>query len=221
MLKTYAATGLEPCHRMDRIASVSLLPLFPLDVVLFPGAPLPLHIFEPRYKELVTECLAHKTPFGMIRARENALAEVGCTAVILNVTKTYEDGRLDISTEGGQRFEIQQLNQERSFLRGKVVFVEDEPSQVSSSDNDTVIQLHEQLFEVLGQPIEVEKSYASLSFQLAHELPVDLDFKQSILEMKSEAERIETLIEYYRSTIPKVEKTMRARDKASGNGHVR
>src|SRR5215472_9539092 len=124
---------------MDRIALVSLLPLFPLDVVLFPGAPLPLHIFEPRYKELVAECLAHKTPFGMIRARDTALAEAGSTAVILNVPKTYEDGRLDISTEGGQRFESQQLNQDRSFLRGKVIFLEDEPSQVSSGDNETVI----------------------------------------------------------------------------------
>lgn len=199
---------------------MSLLPLFPLDVVLFPGAPLPLHIFEPRYKELIAECVAQKTTFGMIRARENALAEVGCTAVILDVNKTYEDGRLDISTEGGQRFAVRQLNQERPFLRGEVVFFDDEPSQVSKSENDTVIQLHQQLFEVLGQHVQVEKTYPSLSFQLANELPVDLDFKQSILEMKSEAERIETLTEYYRSTIPKVEKTMRARDKASGNGHV-
>ncbi|HKF21474.1 MAG TPA: LON peptidase substrate-binding domain-containing protein [Candidatus Angelobacter sp.] len=199
---------------------MSLLPIFPLDVVLFPGAPLPLHIFEPRYKELITECMTQKTPFGMVRARENALAEVGCTAVILDVNKTYEDGRFDISTEGGQRFAVRHLNQERSFLRAEVVFFEDEPSQVSKSENDTVIQLHQQLFEVLGQHIEVEKTYPSLSFQLANELPVDLDFKQSILEMKSEAERIETLIEYYRATIPKVEKTMRARDTASGNGHI-
>jgi Lon protease-like protein len=199
---------------------VSLLPLFPLDLVLFPGAPLPLHIFEPRYKELVAECLAQKTGFGMIRARENALAEVGCTAVILDVNKTYADGRLDINTEGGQRFAVRQLNQERSFLRGEVVFFDDEPSQVSKHDADTVIDLHQQLFAVLGQRVEVEKTYASLSFQLANELPVDLDFKQSILEMKSEAERVETLIEYYRATIPKVEKTMKARDKASGNGHV-
>ena len=150
---------------------MSLLPLFPLDLVLFPGAPLPLHIFEPRYKELVAECLEKKTPFGMIRARENALAEVGCTAVIVDVNRTYEDGRLDINTEGGQRFAIRQLNQERAFLRGEVVFFEDEPSQVSKSENDTVIQLHKQLFEVLGQQVEVEKNYASLSFQLAHELP--------------------------------------------------
>jgi Lon protease-like protein len=157
----------------------------------------------------------------MVRSRESALAEVGCTAVILSVSKKYDDGRLDIATEGGLRFAIKQLNQDRSFLRAEVAFFEDEPSQVTKSETDTVIKLHQQLFEVLGQRVEVEPSYASLSFQLAHELPVDLDFKQSILEMKSEAERIETLIEYYRATIPKVEQTLRARDKASGNGHVR
>jgi Lon protease-like protein len=200
---------------------VSLLPLFPLDVVLFPGAPLPLHIFEPRYKELITECLTHKIPFGMVRSKENALAEVGCTAVIVKVNKKYEDGRLDIVTQGKQRFAIEQLNQERPFLRGEVLFFDDEPSKVTQDETETVIKLHQQLFAVLGQPIEVEPVYPSLSFQLTHELPVDLDFKQTILEMKSEAERIETLIEYYRSTIPKVELTLKARDMASGNGHVR
>ena len=200
---------------------MSLIALFPLDIVLFPGAPLPLHIFEPRYRELISECLSDKKPFGMVRTRESALAEVGCTAAILSVPKKYDDGRFDIVVEGRQRFEIEELNQERSFLRGEVVFFEDEPSQVSKSDTETVIQLHQQLFDVLGQHVEFEKKYESLSFQLAHELPVDLDFKQSILEMKSEAERVDTLIEYYRATIPKVEMTLRARDKASGNGHVR
>jgi uncharacterized protein len=200
---------------------VSLIALFPLDVVLFPGAPLPLHIFEPRYRELINECISEKKAFGMVRTRESALAEVGCTAVILSVPKQYEDGRFDIVIEGRQRFEIEELNQERSFLRGEVLFFEDEPSQVTKSETETVVQLHQQLFEVLGQPVEFEKKYESLSFQLAHELPVDLDFKQSLLEMKSEAERIVTLIEYYRSTIPRVELTLRARDKASGNGHVR
>ena len=198
-----------------------MLPLFPLDVVLFPGAPLPLHVFEPRYKELVGECLAANRPFGMIRARENALAEIGCTAMILSVTKKYEDGRMDIATEGGQRFELERLHQERSFLQGEVTYFDDEPSQVTKKESDTVIELHQQLFGILGQPVETTKAYTSLSFQLAHELPVDLDFKQSILEMKSESERIDTLIKYYRATIPKVEKTLRAREKASGNGHVR
>ncbi|MGH9567915.1 MAG: LON peptidase substrate-binding domain-containing protein, partial [Candidatus Angelobacter sp.] len=93
---------------------MSLLALFPLDLVLFPGAPLPLHIFEPRYKEMVNECLEQKKVFGMVRARENAVAEVGCTAIVLKLNKQYEDGRLDISTEGKQRFSIVSLNHDRA-----------------------------------------------------------------------------------------------------------
>ena len=197
-----------------------MLALFPLDVVLFPGAPLPLHIFEPRYKEMISECLEQKRPFGMVRAQKDSLAEVGCTAVILNVFKKYEDGRLDIATQGKQRFEIVQLNQERAFLQGEVILFEDDPSQVATDDLDAVIKLHEQLLTILGQEIQIARDQRPISFQLAHDLPVDLDFKQTLLEMKSEAERVETLLEYYRATIPKVEKTLRAREKASGNGHV-
>ncbi|HEU4414007.1 MAG TPA: LON peptidase substrate-binding domain-containing protein [Candidatus Angelobacter sp.] len=197
-----------------------LLPLFPLEIVLFPGAPLPLHIFEPRYKEMIAECVEQKKAFGMVRAKENALSAIGCSAVVLNVTKRYEDGSMDISAEGRQRFEIAQVNQERSFLQGEVTFFDDEPSLVSSAQKKTVVELHEELFAVLGQTIEIEHEIPTLSFHLANELPVDLDFKQALLEMKSEAERIETLTEYYRATIPKVEKTLQARQRASGNGHV-
>jgi ATP-dependent Lon protease len=68
--------------------------------------------------------------------------------------------------------------------------------------------------------VDIARDTEPLSFHLANELPVDLDFKQALLEMKSEAERIETLTEYYRATIPKVEKTLQARQRASGNGHV-
>jgi uncharacterized protein len=191
-----------------------------LELVLFPGAPLPLHIFEPRYKEMIGECLAQGLPFGMVRAKENALAAVGCAASIVNVIKKYDDGRLDIAAEGTRRFEISQVNQERSFLQAEVMYFEDEPSTVGKSDLDTLVQLHEQLFTVLGQTIAIERNAASLSFHLAHELPVDLDFKQALLEMKSEAERIETLTEYYRVTIPKIEKTLLARQRAGGNGRV-
>ena len=197
-----------------------LLPLFPLEIVVFPGAPLPLHIFEPRYKEMIGECLSHDRPFGMVRAKENALSAIGCSARIVTVIKKYEDGRLDIAAEGAQRFEIIQVNQERSFLQAEVAFFEDEPSMVSKASADTVIQLHEQLFAVMGQTVEVERDAAYLSYRLAQDLPVDLDFKQTLLEMKSEAERVEILTEYYRATIPKVENSLRVRQRASGNGHV-
>ena len=205
-----------------KILAVSLLPIFPLELVLFPGAPLPLHIFEPRYKEMISECMEQKKPFGMVRAKENAVAEVGCSAVILNVLKRYDDGRLDIASEGKQRFTIVGLNHDRAFLQAEVTwFEDDEPALPGSKEAQTAIELHEQLFQVLGQETEIDRNKSPLSFQLASHLPVDLDFKQAILEMKSETERIETLIEYYRVAIPRIEKTLRARERASGNGHVR
>jgi Lon protease-like protein len=188
--------------------------------VLFPGAPLPLHIFEPRYKEMIGECLVKDQPFGMVRAKESSLSAIGCSASIVNVLKKYEDGRLDIAAEGGRRFEIVQVNQERSFLQAEVTYFEDEPSLPGKSAVDTVVQLHEQLFSVLGQPVDIARDTELISFYLANELPVDLDFKQALLEMKSESERLETLTEYYRITIPKIEKTLQARQRASGNGHV-
>jgi Lon protease-like protein len=200
--------------------NVALLPLFPLEIVVFPGAPLPLHIFEPRYKEMIGECLEHDQPFGMVRAKESAISAIGCSASIVTVIKKYEDGRLDIAAEGERRFEVIQVNQERSFLQAEVAFFEDEPSTVSKNTADAVIKLHEQLFAVLGQTVEVERDADFLSFHLAQDLPVDLDFKQTLLEMKSEAERIETLTEYYRATIPKIEMSLRVRQRASGNGHV-
>jgi len=95
----------------------TLLPLFPLEVVLLPGTPLPLHIFEPRYREMVSECLAQEKHFGVVRAKDEGVAEIGCTAEILTVTKKYSDGRMDIVTEGRERFEVMQVNQDRSFLQ--------------------------------------------------------------------------------------------------------
>src|ERR1051326_227794 len=169
---------------------------------------------------MIGECLQEKRPFGMVRVKENAIASVGCSATILNVIKRYDDGRLDIAAEGVQRFEVETLNQERSFLQGEVNYFNDEPSQVSTGPKQALIELHEQLFSILGQAVEINPDAASISFQLAHELPVDLDFKQALLEMKSEAERVETLTEYYLATIPKVEKGMKARERAGRNGHV-
>ncbi len=182
--------------------------------------PLPLHIFEPRYKEMIGECLEQRKAFGLVRAQKNSLAEVGCYAIIQSVLQKYEDGRMDIATEGQQRFEILRLDQERSFLRGEVMFFNDEPEEAPEEAVGAIVKLHEQFCEVIGQKAEIEPENPLLSFYLANELPVDLDFRQALLEMKSEAERIHTLIEYYRATIPKVEKTLRAREKAGGNGHV-
>ena len=102
------------------------IPLFPLDVVLFPGTALPLHIFEGRYKEMIGECLAQKSAFGVVRAQREGLAVIGCTARIVRVLETYDDGRLDLLCQGSDRFEIENLDNSRSFLQAEVDFFGDE-----------------------------------------------------------------------------------------------
>jgi Lon protease-like protein len=104
----------------------SLLPIFPLELVLLPGVPLPLHIFEPRYKEMIAECLEQKKPFGVVRASSDGVADIGCTAEIMSVTKKYDDGRMDILTRGVERFEVIEVNEDRSFLQAEISVVQDE-----------------------------------------------------------------------------------------------
>jgi Lon protease-like protein len=199
----------------------ALIPLFPLDVVLFPGVPLPLHIFEPRYKEMIGECLAQQRNFGVVRALESGLAEVGCTAEIVSVVKEYSDGRLDLVTEGRKRFELLRVNEERSFLRGEIVLIEDESDKPAQEDTDRAIQLHSELLEIAGAKQDLAPADpAVLSFFLAGSLPLDLDFKQRLLALRSEPERLSLLIQYFETIIPNIQRAARARQKAGGNGHV-
>jgi Lon protease-like protein len=199
---------------------VPLLPLFPLDVVLLPGTPLPLHIFEPRYKEMMGECIANDAPFGVIRALEDGIAEVGCTAEIVTVTKEYPDGRLDLIAEGRKRFEVLELNQERSFLRAEVLLMPDEPDSVVEEQKLRAIQLHLEIMSLAGAVQDLSAAdQAQLSFFLAGSLPLDLDFKQKLLAIRSEAQRIQLVAEYLEGILPKLRQVARTREKAGGNGH--
>ena len=199
----------------------ALLPLFPLDVVLFPGTPLPLHIFEPRYKEMIGECLSQHRLFGIVRVLEQGLAEVGCTAEIVTVVKEYPDGRLDLVTEGRQRFEVVRVNQERSFLQAEVLMIDDEPGTPPQADTSRAVQLHSELLAVAGAKQDLSAADpAALSFYLAGSLPLDLDFKQKLLSLRSEPERLSLLISYLETIIPNLRRATTAREKAGGNGHV-
>lgn len=200
---------------------MALLPLFPLDLVLLPGTPLPLHIFEPRYKEMIGECLAAEAPFGVIRAVDEGIADVGCTAEIVTVTKEYPDGRLDLVAEGQKRFEVLSLNRERSFLRAEVLFVPDEPESSSQEYRNKALQLHRDILSLAGATQDVSAAdQKALSFYLAGSLPLDLDFKQQLLATRSEAKRIQAVAAYLETILPKLQAAARAREKAGGNGRV-
>jgi Lon protease-like protein len=200
-----------------------LLPIFPLEVVLFPGIPLPLHIFEPRYQEMIGECLQQKKPFGIVRAQKEGIAELGCTAEIVELLKRYDDGRMDIMTVGRRRFELVEVNRDRNFLQAQVLFIDDEPEGtlgITPAARERALELFSEVAELIGQEQDVDSGSRLLSFQLAGTLPIDLDFKQALLAIRSEAERLAGLTEFFEAILPKLKKAARRRDKAGGNGHV-
>jgi Lon protease-like protein len=198
-----------------------LLPLFPLDVVLFPGASLPLHIFEPRYQEMIGECLAEKKRFGVVREREKGISEVGCAAEIVAVTHQYDDGRMDILTEGRERFQVLNLNRERAFLQGEVLYFEDGPEAAPAEQISRALELHGEVLGLGGATKGAPgREDPQLSFHLAASLPLDLDFKEAMLGLRSEVERMQALIACYEAILPNLRHAAHAREKAGGNGHV-
>ena len=190
----------------------SLLPLFPLDLVLLPGVPLPLHVFEPRYKEMIAECLDERKPFGVVRASSDGVAEIGCTAEIIEVTKHYDDGRMDILTRGVERFEVLQVHEERSFLEAEFTVIEDEPAAPSSQLAKQAVSLHSEIAKLAGADGDaLEENDEHLSFLLAGSLPLDLDFKQKLLTTLSEPKRLEAVISYLQALLPGLRRASKAR----------
>jgi len=171
---------------------------------------------------MIAEVLSQNDQFGLVRLlNNNSIAEVGCTAEVVEVTKKYDDGRMDIVTQGQRRFEVVRLDQERSFLRAEVLYFEDDPGLAGKSELDKLVGLHKELVGVAGgESPEVEADDPQLSFQLAGSLPLDLDFKQTLLGMRSEEQRVTAMIEYYNALIPQLRRTIKVREKAKGNGHA-
>lgn len=170
---------------------------------------------------MIGECIDGNSPFGVVLAVEQGIAEMGCTAEIVAVTKRYSDGRLDIVTEGRERFEVLRINQERSFLRAEVLMVEDEPSLPPRVATDRAIDLHSQVLKLAGavQDLSITGA-AGLSFYLAGSLSLDLDFKQRLLTLRSESKRVLLLAEYLETLAPSLDRASQARAKIGGNGHV-
>ena len=182
------------------------IPLFPLNTVLFPGAALPLHIFEERYREMVGDCLAADQPFGVVRADGEQMSIVGCTAKIVRVVQRYDDGRMDILCEGAQRFEIEGLDESRTFLQADVEFFEDEGAGSTRDEREDCAALHFATLQMAGiQPPPVHLDLNTpVAFQLADALPSDLGFKQQLLASRSDADRTKKLRDFYNEMLPRL-----------------
>ena len=204
---------------------MSDIPLFPLNVVLMPGAPLPLHIFEERYKQMVNECLEQESEFGMVFADESGTRKVGCTARIVELVERYEDGRMLILVEGSRRFRLNNVLTGKPYYVGEIDFFEEEDEEEDvSALAEECIALLERVVEAATEGsvgIEIEPPYRNLSFAIAGRVEFEPDTRQQILELTSERERLEKVKELLTAAAERLERERQAREKAQTNGRLR
>ncbi len=198
-----------------------LLPLFPLETVLLPGQRMALHIFEERYREMIGECLTGEQGFGIVRAQGRGIARKGCAATVADVLKKYDDGRLDIVAMGEQRFEILALDDERSFLRAKVRYYGDEPGTLAPARLvEEAAAAWSELNELKGGEEEAaEAGDPEASYRMA-QISEDLDFRQRLLELRSDAERMELVLDQLRRETrnERVRQAMKKVVRSNGHG---
>ncbi len=203
-----------------------LIPLFPLGVVLLPGLPLPLHIFEERYKQMIGECLESEDVFGLVGYNGSEIKSAGCTARIVEVLKRYDDGRLDIMTVGEQRFHIAEQVESKPYLQGWVEFFDDEVEELGDRDREAALKgliLHNELSRLLGAETSYDGSTATeledISFVLAGSEGFSLDEKQVFLEMTSTRERLSKAVPAMEKLIERFKLTLEIKRIIGGNGH--
>lgn len=201
------------------------IPLFPLNTVLFPGMPLPLHIFEERYKQMIGECLDARSPFGIVLFNENQLCNVGCAAAITQILKQYDDGKLDIMTRGERRFHILDLMQRKPYLEGAIEYFDDDETEDVPNDLLTrVLTQYQEMVKIGTKGIGTVKGIfdpTHFSFVVASTIDLDLGEKQTLLELTSTTARLKKLDEALIGVIEKLQQ-LRELDRIAGsNGHLK
>ena len=213
------------------------VPLFPLpNVVLFPSVRLPLHIFEERYKTMIETCIGSDMPFGVVlfsgdTEKASSIEKVGVLARVVRVER-FDDGRLNIVTEGEERFRILELKEPEPFWRARVESVDDldEPGPVLEELQAEVGALYIDAYrngvELTGErpgELELPDSASELSFMVAYVLDMESGEKQSLLEMTSAQDRLGALIDYLKSANENLRQQLhqkRTGEKARGNGDL-
>jgi Lon protease-like protein len=199
------------------------IPLFPLGLVLLPGMALPLHIFEERYKQMISECLAERTPFGIVWFDGQSIRSIGCTARIIEVLHRYEDGRMDILTRGEQRFFTEAVVEAKPYLEADVRFIEDAQETVDVEALKAVRTMLAHLSDagVMSDAIDatIIQDLQSLSFAIPAIEGFTSAERQRFLEMTSAGERLHKSYEALSRILERVQVTHQIRKIIGGNGH--
>jgi Lon protease-like protein len=201
---------------------MSELGLFPLPIVLVPTERIPLHIFEPRYRELIEECVENETEFGFVLATgDGAVHEIGTRASVLEVLEVLEDGRMNVVVAGVERFRLLELTSGRSFTTGLVEPVVDDDDPPTEADVERALEVFGELAEASESEVDFpEPDIPQLDFELAARVDFAVDSKQELLAMTSPRLRMRRLASLLESALEAVQLEQTMRERASQNGKV-
>jgi Lon protease-like protein len=202
----------------------NFIPIFPLALVVFPGEELNLHIFEPRYKQLVTECNLAKKPFGIPAVIQNKVGELGTLVEIIEIVKTYETGEMDIRTRGSKIFRVLEMITtipEKGYSGAIVNYPENEFTgniELMLKVTDAIRELH----KMLNVSKELKASGPALnSYDVAHHAGLSLDEEYEMLGLLKELQRQEYLRRHLQKVLPVVAEMESLKEKVKLNGHFR
>jgi Lon protease-like protein len=202
-----------------------MLPLFPLNLVVYPKEKLNLHVFEPRYRQLVNECLEQDTTFGVPAFLDNKIADYGTEVKIIAVEKQYEDGRMDIRTEGMRIFRLLDYENplaDKLYAGGTVEFLEPVDEPASAKLTTDVLNKLSKLYSLLELKFDLAVSRVrTLSYEVAHKIGLSVEQEYELLTIPTEAERQRYLLGHLERVIPIVADMEKTKDRIRMNGHFK
>lgn len=202
----------------------SFLPLFPLKIVVFPNERVNLHIFEPRYKELINECHKAGKTFGIPAYLNGKVQEIGTEIEIIKIAKLHPNGEMDIKTKGLRLFKIQEFHRtvEGKLYSGADISYIDTELQGDAMMYESIYDLMSQLFKILN----IKKDLPDLNkgfdtYEIAHHIGLSVDQEYELLCIPTEYERQEYVKAHLTRLIPIVAEMERLRERVQMNGHFK
>ncbi|MBL7771346.1 MAG: LON peptidase substrate-binding domain-containing protein [Chitinophagaceae bacterium] len=202
----------------------NFIPIFPLNIVVFPGEKLNLHIFEPRYKQLIRECFDLKKVFGIPAIVDNEIMELGTTVEILSIEKEYDTGEMDIKTEAQQVFRILEhvKTLPDKLYSGAIVTYPDNVREGIASKMKKVLQEVHQFHQLL----QVEKDYKKKEeemtcYDVGHHVGLSTKQEYELLTLLREDQRQEYLQRHLKQSIPMLTELKNLKERIQLNGHFR
>ncbi|MGH3027366.1 MAG: LON peptidase substrate-binding domain-containing protein [Gaiellaceae bacterium] len=195
--------------------------LFPLNLVLVPGEQAPLHVFEPRYRELISECLDFGNDFGLLLEDDEGMREVGTRCKVVEVIDRFPDGRLNVVVEATERFQLLEVTDGRTFRTAEIETLPDESDTPLEDEVEEVLAAYARVVAAAEAELDdLDLDADSVAYQIAARIDFGTEVKQGLLELRSERERVIKLAPMLNQAAEAVEREREIRTRAAGNGRV-